>query len=626
MTPSVPALTALASNAAILLALLALSDLLPRRPHRPGRLLTIAVGLVLGGLAVALMASAYAPVPGIIIDSRGVLLSTAGLFFGAIPTVTAMLVASAYRIYAGGAGVWYGVAAILAAGVVGLAWRRVRHDSLARIRGIELFGLGTLVHVGTVAVLLLLQPVAALGGVLVAVLVVMPLATVVVGRLLVRQLRRNEVVRALRESDSRYRALFADNTIAMLLVRPYDGHIVGANAAAARFYGWPTEQLVAMRIEDLAAEPRPEKRTGMAAAGMRDGDPYVGRHRLADGSLREVEITSAPITVGGAQLLYAIVRDVTERVATERELREAQAQSDRLRMDAERSRDELMRAVAQRFEAEEALRGLNAKLEQRVAERTRDLAVARDEAEASNRVKNMFLATMSHELRTPLNSIIGFSDLLLHGLAGPLPGEQRTQIEIINRSGRTLLAVISDLLDVSKIEAGKLVLELQRVSLTQLVEQQWQSAAIQAQARQLDLRPPEGPAGVMVSADPQRLRQVLGNLLSNAIKYTDHGSITGGWRVDGTRATVWIRDTGIGIPGEHRALLFRPFHRVEGARSRTREGTGLGLAICDRLVREMGGEIGYESTPGVGSMFWFSLPLAPAEPVGTPRVTAGTAA
>ncbi|HWJ06370.1 MAG TPA: ATP-binding protein [Steroidobacteraceae bacterium] len=626
MTPSVPAITALASNAAILLALLALSELLPRRRHRTGRFVAIGVGLVLGGLAVALMASAYSPAPGVIVDSRGVLISTAGLFFGAIPTVTAMLVAAGYRLHMGGAGAWYGVAALLAAGAAGLLWRQARRNSLARIGGVELLGLGLLVHAATVIALLLAPPTVDLGGLLVSVLVVMPLATVVVGQLLVRQLRRREVVQALRESESRYRALFADNHASMLLVRPYDNRIVGANAAAARFYGWSTGQLVSMRIEDLDADPGAAGRPGLSLPAMTGGDDLVHRHRLADGSLRDVEISSAPIMVGGAQLLYAIVRDVTERVATERELREAQAQSDRLRMEAERSRDELMHAVAQRYEAEEALRGLNAELEQRVAERTRDLAVARDEAEASNRVKNMFLATMSHELRTPLNSIIGFSDLLLHGLAGPLAGEQRTQIEIINRSGRTLLAVISDLLDVSKIEAGKLVLELQRVSLAQLVEQQWQSAAIQAEARHLTLQLPEGPAGVVVSADPQRLRQVLGNLLSNAIKYTDHGSITGGWRVDGTRATVWIRDTGVGIPDEHRALLFRPFHRVEGARSRTREGTGLGLAICDRLVREMGGEIGYESTIGVGSTFWFSLPLAPVEPTGTPRVTAGTAA
>ena len=167
-------------------------------------------------------------------------------------------------------------------------------------------------------------------------------------------------------------------------------------------------------------------------------------------------------------------------------LRADRAQSGRLLADAERFRDELGLAMSQRIAAEEALRSLNAELELRVAERTRDLAVARAEAEASNRVKNMFLATMSHELRTPLNAIIGFSDLLLHGLAGPLADEQTKQIEIINRSGRRLLSVISDLLDISKIEAGKVVLEVQPVSLPQVVEQPWPADATVPHGRPSD--------------------------------------------------------------------------------------------------------------------------------------------
>jgi signal transduction histidine kinase len=291
-------------------------------------------------------------------------------------------------------------------------------------------------------------------------------------------------------------------------------------------------------------------------------------------------------------------------------LRAERARSDRLLADAERFRDELILAVSRRIAAEEALRRLNAELELRVAERTRDLAVARDEAEASNRVKNMFLATLSHELRTPLNAIIGFSDLLLHGLAGPLVDEQTNQIEIINRSGRTLLSLISDLLDISKIEAGKLVLEVQPVSLRQVVEQQWQSVEIQAHAKRLSLELRPGPADATVQADPQRLRQIVGNLLSNAIKYTDRGTVSVEWTVGESKATVWVRDTGIGIPDDHRTLLFQPFHRVTCSRSSTREGTGLGLAICERLLREMGGEIGYESALGAGSAFWFTLPLS----------------
>jgi signal transduction histidine kinase len=285
------------------------------------------------------------------------------------------------------------------------------------------------------------------------------------------------------------------------------------------------------------------------------------------------------------------------------------SRSDRLLPDADRVRDELRLAVSQRIAAEEALRSLNAELELRVTERTRDLAVARHEAEARNRVKNTFLATISHELRTPLNAIIGFSDLLLHGLTGSLVDEQTKQIEIINRAGRTMLSLISDLLDISKIEAGKLVLEVEPVSLPQVVEQQFQSVEIEAHAKRLSLELRPGPTDVTVQADLERLRQILGNVLSNAIKYTDEGTISVAWTVGDSKATVWVRDTGIGIPDDDRTLIFQPFHRATCSRSKAREGTGLGLAICDRLLREMGGEIGCESTLGAGSLFWFTVPL-----------------
>ena len=277
-----------------------------------------------------------------------------------------------------------------------------------------------------------------------------------------------------------------------------------------------------------------------------------------------------------------INRDVTERVRAERALAASEAH----------------------------LRHLNDDLERVVDERTRELVEARDLAESSNRIKDIFLATMSHELRTPLNSIIGFSDILLSGIAGELNAEQRTQLGIIHKSGQQLLALISDVLDISKIEAGQLRLTPAAVPLHEVLREQQHVFELQARERGLGMRfdYPETP--VLVRADAQRLRQVIGNLLSNALKFTDRGEV--GLRVEARdgKVRVTVEDTGIGIGAEEVAQLFQPFRRVAPKLGHNRDGTGLGLAISRRLVEAMGGEIGVDSTPGRGSRFWFTLPLA----------------
>jgi signal transduction histidine kinase len=247
-----------------------------------------------------------------------------------------------------------------------------------------------------------------------------------------------------------------------------------------------------------------------------------------------------------------------------------------------------------------------------VAERTRELVVARDLAESSNRIKDVFLATMSHELRTPLNSILGFSDVLLSGIAGELNAEQKTQLGIIHKSGQLLLALISDVLDISKIEAGELRLHLATVPLQELLREQEHVFELQARDRGLALRFECPSQPVQVLADAQRVRQVVGNLLSNAIKFTDQGAVGLAVEVLEHTVRVTVHDTGIGIGPVELAGLFKPFQRAAPKHGGHRDGTGLGLAISRRLVEAMGGEIGVSSEPGHGSRFWFTLPLARA--------------
>ena len=282
--------------------------------------------------------------------------------------------------------------------------------------------------------------------------------------------------------------------------------------------------------------------------------------------------------------------------------------------------------ITSRKRAEDALVRLNHELEATVVERTAQLQAALDRAETADRIKSAFLATMSHELRTPLNSILGFTGILLQGLAGPLNEEQKRQLGMVMRSARHLLDLINDVLDLSKIEAGQLLIRREPVDAVAAVAHVMESVRPQAEHKQLSLslECPPAPPGLL--ADRRRLEQILLNLLSNAIKFTDHGSVTllvreqPDWVPQDAPHSApcaalqfCVRDTGVGIRGEDLQQLFLPFRQVDASLARQREGSGLGLVICRRLATMMGGEISVQSEPGVGSEFTLTLPLAAAE-------------
>lgn len=232
-----------------------------------------------------------------------------------------------------------------------------------------------------------------------------------------------------------------------------------------------------------------------------------------------------------------------------------------------------------------------------------------EKAQESDRLKSAFLASMSHELRTPLNSIIGFTGILLQGMVGPLTDEQRKQLGMVMNSARHLLALINDVLDISKIEAGELELATEPFDMSQAIQRAVQTVAPMADKKGLPIVVEISPEVGRVVGDGRRVEQILINLINNAVKFTEQGQVGVSCKIVDGRLVIQVSDTGIGIRPEDVGKLFKPFRQIDTGVARRHEGTGLGLAICARLANMMGGQIGVESEWGAGSTFIFTLPI-----------------
>jgi hypothetical protein len=297
----------------------------------------------------------------------------------------------------------------------------------------------------------------------------------------------------------------------------------------------------------------------------------------------------------------------------------ARSEAQRAELEAGRDKRELLlqSVIRELRAAEEQARRAAEELERRVAERTLELALARDEAVAATRAKSRFLANMSHELRTPLNAIIGYSELLCEALGEAGERQHLGDLRRVIGAARHLLALISDVLDLSKIEAGQMSVFIEPIAVRELLEDVVATVGPSAQANANTLTLALDPGLAELQGDHLKVRQVLHNLLGNAAKFTRDGRIVLRARRDGEWAVFEVEDTGIGIAPEHLGRLFAAFTQADDSTTRRYGGTGLGLAIARSFCDLLGGAVDVVSAPGRGSRFTVRLPLTGR--AGAPR-------
>lgn len=383
-------------------------------------------------------------------------------------------------------------------------------------------------------------------------------------------LEKQKLFIMLEESEEKFRTLTEELSIGIMIVQ--DDTILYGNDALSKIIGVPCQELIdhpiALLLATIEREDVPRLIQQFHSSSILENDQTQGFYKLIQKEKAIwLEIFSRPIEYRGNQAISVAIVDISEKMDAEEKLKEA-----------------------------------NADLENKVQERTKEL-------EEANHAKSTFLANMSHELRTPLNSIMGFSEALMNGFAGPLSDEQKDYINDIFESGDLLLSLINDVLDLSKIETGKMELICSKFDLKEVIEKSLNMFKEKLAKHQIEVNLKIDDDINLIYTDELKIKQILFNLLSNAIKFTPDGRNIGIIVEDSTNEilfTIW--DEGFGISKENQARLFKPFERIETPETGSIQGTGLGLHYTKKVVELLGGRIWMKSELGQGSSFFFTIP------------------
>jgi len=383
-----------------------------------------------------------------------------------------------------------------------------------------------------------------------------------------------EAVEELKESEERYQAVF-ENTGTATMVVEKDMTISMVNTQCKKLCGYSKKKIEnKMKWTDFIVPEDLERVKKYHISRRKSGKepPTEYEFRMIDRKGKVKDIFLKIGMIPNTKKSIASLTDITELKQAERALQEAHDQ-----------------------------------LEEKVAQRTKELEDANLKLQEVDRLKSMFIASMNHELRTPLNSIIGFTGIILQGMSGKINQEQRKQLTMVKKSANHLLALVNDVIDISKIEADKVKIAIEKFDLISLVQEVKDSFAVIAEEKGLKLLF-QTPSTLLIKSDKRRTRQVMVNLISNALKFTDRGEIEVKIRKKDVSAEISVRDTGVGIKKEDMGKLFQAFNRII-TNDRLTAGTGLGLYLSKKITDLLGGDVKVESEFGQGSVFTFTLPL-----------------
>lgn len=531
----------------------------------------ILIGCLIGLIAVLVMYLPWTLQSGIVFDTRSILLSTAGLFFGAIPAIVAMLFAVIYRISMGGDGMWMGIAVIMSSGFIGLIWRIFFPPEKIKMPYFNMLILGIIVHIVMFLCIFLLPQdaiSATISSLILPLIFIYTPGTMLLGMLMLKRLQIKQNQMEKNEEEARYRTLFENAGEAIVVAQ--NGVITFANQRITDILGITYEEL---KSKPFTSFIHPDDREMVLEKhitrlkNIETPSHYSFRSITRNNKIIWFDINSVSFEWKGQPASLSFLSDVTLRRETEKQL-----------------------------------------------------VLAKNQAEESDRLKTIFLANTSHEIRTPMNAILGFSDLLENK---DLDEEKRDHyLKTIKTAGHQLLHIINDIIDISKLEVDQLNINKIDCKLSDIYDQSicvFKNSPMFKTKKMVSFTSNISPSckDITVHTDPYRIQQVLDNLLSNAIKYTEKGTIELLCELENKETSIlvhtYIKDSGKGIPKNKQDIIFKRFRQVE--EDQYREGTGLGLSISKGIIDLMGGKIWFESKANIGSTFHFSLEIEKAKEV-----------
>ncbi len=593
-------LISLLNNIAFLIALVAAAQVIIARFHHDSFQRQLMLGTLFGLVTWLGMLNPVNFAPGVIFDGRSIVLSVAGIVGGGLTAVIAASIAALYRYHLGGVGVYIGISVIVVSALLGVLARAWWRKYAMPPRPVEYLLLGVVVQLAQLAAFTQIPDGAGYRFIAQAwwiLLLFYPLATLLLCLVFRDQAQRQRdklALQAAQEAAIRERGMLRtliDTMPDLIWLKDPQGVYLACNHRFELFFGASEHEIVGKTDYDFVDASLADFFRANDKKAMERQAPTVNEEEIAfasDGHRELLETTKIPMHTASGELIgvLGIARDITQRRFTESELASYRNH-----------------------------------LEELVATRTAELAAAKEAAESASRSKSAFLANMSHELRTPMNGILGMIDLARRHMSDLTGLDQLDKAQL---SASRLLGILNDLLDLSKIEAGRLQLENTPLHLAETINHVASVLEHKATEKGLDLiiDLPEPLAALPLIGDTLRLEQILLNLVGNAIKFTQHGQVR--LRVsaseldsDAVPVRFEISDTGIGIDAETQARLFHAFEQADNSMTRKYGGTGLGLAISKHLCELMGGVLGVNSTPGEGSTFWFVVPLQPQPPLLT---------